>query len=44
MKQIDLERDLGEKYKAKVAQQYGLTNDQLCEISVEGMKKGWPFR
>ncbi len=42
MKQIDLERELGEKYKAKVAQQYGLTNDQLIKITVEAWKKGWP--
>ena len=42
MKQIDLERKLGEKYKAAVAQKYGLTNDQLLKITVEGVKKGWP--
>lgn len=42
MKQIDLERELGEKYEAMVAQQYGLTNDQLLKITVEGVKKGWP--
>lgn len=41
MKQIDLERELGKKYKAKVAQQYGLTNDQILKIVVEGVKKGW---
>ena len=44
MKQIDLERELGENYKAKVAQQYGLTNDQLLKITFEGVKKGWPTR
>ncbi len=44
MKQIDLERELGEKYKGKVAQQYGLTSDQLLKITVEGVKKGWPTR
>ncbi len=42
MKQIDLERELEKNYKAKVAQQYGLTNDQLRKIAVEGVKKGWP--
>ena len=42
MKQIRLERELREMYKAKVAQKYGLTNDQLFNISVEGVKKGWP--
>lgn len=42
MKQIDFERKLGEKYKAAVAQKYGLTNDQLLKITIEGMKKGWP--
>ena len=41
MKQIDLESELVEKYKAKVAQQYGLTNDQLLKITVEGWEKGW---
>ena len=44
MKQIDLERKLTEEYKAKIAQQYGLTNEQLLEIAVEGLKKGWPAR
>lgn len=42
MKQIALERELGKNYKSKVAQQYGLTNDQLLKITVEGVKKGWP--
>ena len=42
MRQIDLDRELAEKYKAKVAQQYGLNNDQLLKITVEGVKKGWP--
>ena len=42
MKQIALERELRENYKAKVVQQYGLTNDQLLKIGVEGMKKGLP--
>lgn len=42
MKQIDLERELGKKYKAKVVQQYGLTNDQFLKVTVEGVKKGWP--
>ena len=42
MKQIKLERKLTEKYKAKVAQKHGLTEDQLTKISVEGVKKGWP--
>ncbi len=44
MKQIDLESELVEKYKAKVAQQYGLTNDQLLKIIYEGVKMGWPYR
>ncbi len=42
MKQLDLERELREKYKAKVAQQYSLTSDQLRKIMFEGVKKGWP--
>lgn len=42
MKQIDLERELRDTYKAKVVQHHGLTNDQLLKITVEGVKKGWP--
>lgn len=42
MKQIELERELGEKYKAELAQKYGLTEGQLREIMVEGVTKGWP--
>ena len=44
MKQLDLERELEESYKAKVAQQHSLTNDQLLKIAVEGGTKGWPTR
>lgn len=42
MKQIELERKLTQKYKAEVARKYGLTEDHLLKISVEGVKKGWP--
>jgi hypothetical protein len=41
MKQIDVERELGEKYKTELARKYGLTEDQLKEIVVEGVTKGW---
>ena len=41
MEQITLGHKLGEIYKANVAQQYGLTNDQLLKISVEALKNGW---
>lgn len=41
MKQIELERELTEKYKAEVARKYGLTKDHLLKISVEGVRNGW---
>ena len=43
MKQIDLERELTQKYKTEVARKRGLTYDDLFEISVEGVKMGWPM-
>ena len=39
--QINLEREHEDKYKAMIAQQYGLTDEQLLKITVEGVKKGW---
>ena len=42
MKQIELERELREKYKAEVTRKYNFTGDQLLKIVVEGVKKGWP--
>ena len=42
-KQINLQRELEDKYRAMVAQEFGLTTDQLREIGIEGATKGWPF-
>lgn len=44
MEQIQLERELGQKYKMELARKYGLTEDQLGEITVEGVTMGWPRR
>lgn len=42
-KQIELEAELGEKYKAEIARKFNLTEDQLIKIGEEGLKKGWEF-
>jgi hypothetical protein len=42
MKQIERERELQAKYKRAVARKYGVTDSQLMEIGLEGVKKGWP--
>lgn len=42
-RQVELERELADKYKAKVASTHGLTDDQLVKIGLEGIKKGWPM-
>lgn len=42
-KQIELQRTLDERYKNELAEKYGLTLDQLTEITVEGLTKDWPF-
>lgn len=44
MEQIDLERELQKKYKTEVARKYKLAADQIANIAVEGVKKGWPSR
>jgi hypothetical protein len=43
MKQIELEGELEEAYKDQLAQRYGLKRDDLIQITVEGVKKGWPY-
>ena len=43
MKQIELERELTQQYKRDVARKYALTEDELVEIGVEGIKKGWSW-
>lgn len=34
---------LADKYKSELAQRYGLTQEQLKDISVEGVTKNWPM-
>ncbi len=41
MKQVERERQLGAKYKEDLARQYDLTEEELSEIVVEGVTKGW---
>jgi hypothetical protein len=36
-------RRLAGKYKGEVAQRYGLTSEELDEISWEGVRKNWPM-
>jgi hypothetical protein len=43
MKQADALNTLGKKYKAEVAKRYGITEEQLRDISVEGIEKNWPM-
>lgn len=43
MEQIDLQRELETKYKSEIQEKYGLNKDQLLEIAIEGVQKGWPF-
>jgi len=42
-KQINLERILIEEHKNKIANKYGLTPEQLKEISIEGISNDWPM-
>lgn len=42
-KQIDLERDLQEKYKNELAARFSLTRDQLQSIMVEGVTNQWKY-
>lgn len=43
IKQAEVLDTLTKKYKAKVAERYGITEEQLRDISVEGLKKNWPM-
>ncbi len=43
MKQAEALNTLSEKYKAEVAKRYGITEEQLRDISVEGIEKNWPM-
>lgn len=42
-KQSEMMSTLTEKYEAEIANRYGLTEEQLQEISTEGLTKNWPF-
>ncbi|HET6441879.1 MAG TPA: hypothetical protein VFH53_05830 [Phycisphaerae bacterium] len=42
-KQAETNQRLVEEYKAELAKQYGLTKEQLQEISVEGIEENWPM-
>ncbi len=41
LKQAELQGELTEKYRSEVADEFDLAEDQLLEISVEGLNKGW---
>jgi hypothetical protein len=43
MRQIDVQDELEKKYKAELARRNQLTEDQLLEISVEGVTEGWVY-
>lgn len=43
MEQIELERELGAEYKRGLARKYNISEEELQEIGVEGVKKGWPW-
>jgi len=40
-KNIQMYRNLRDKYRAQLAQKYGLSENQMSDISVEGIKKNW---
>ena len=42
-KQADYQRNLLNQYETKIAKNYGLTEEQLNAISLEGIKKQWPM-
>jgi hypothetical protein len=43
MKQAEALNALTEKYRAQVAKRYGITEEQLQDISVEAIEKNWPM-
>lgn len=43
MEQIELERELGAEHKRALARKYKLSVEQLHEVGLEGVKKGWPW-
>lgn len=42
LEQVKLEGELQQKYRAEIAKKFGLNEDQLREVSSEGVRKGWP--
>jgi hypothetical protein len=42
LRQVTLESELETKYKAAIAAKYKLTEEQLLQILLEGVKMGWP--
>jgi hypothetical protein len=43
MEQVELERRLTEEYKEALRRTRGLTEEQMLQIGVEGIEKGWPW-
>ena len=43
MEQIELENELGGEYKRALARKYKVSEEQLQEIRLEGVQKGWPW-
>jgi len=43
MKQAEALTELTKKYNSQVARRYGISDDQLTAIAVEGIKKNWPM-
>ncbi len=41
---MELEGKLRDKYKAEIAAKYGINEDQLGQIGVEGVIKGWSMQ
>jgi hypothetical protein len=41
-KQLEARNSLTKKYKAEIAKENGVAEEQLREISLEGIKKNWP--
>lgn len=43
MKQTDLSFELGDRYKDELAEELGITREQLSEIAAEAFGKNWPM-
>lgn len=43
MEQIELERELGTEHKRTLARKFNISEEQLQEIGLEGVRKGWPW-